>query len=80
MKPTIILLFLFLLVRTGFSQTPDWAWAKSLGGDHDEHALCITNDGAGNSYAAGFFQSLSVVFGGDTLENPGYYSYEMFIV
>lgn len=71
---------LFCVSNKIIAQVPDWAWAKSDGGSHDEHALCVATDGSGNSYAAGFFQSLSVVIGADTLTNAGYYSYEMLIV
>lgn len=62
------------------AQAPDWAWAKSIGGSHDEHALCLATDGLGNTYAAGFFQSLTMAIGTDTLTNSGYYSYEMLLV
>lgn len=57
-----------------FSQTPNWAWAKSAGGLDHERAYGTTTDSSGNVYVTGSFLSSSMNFGSTTLNNlnPGY--------
>ncbi len=64
-----------------FAQAPDWAWAKSFGGDYTEMGRSVTVDLVGNIYVAGMFGSDSVTFGSTTLINPGIVSddYNIFI-
>ncbi|MEO8591667.1 MAG: T9SS type A sorting domain-containing protein [Flavobacteriales bacterium] len=47
--------------------TGTFLWARSTGNDGDERALSIDLDAQDNIYAAGFFQSDSLVFGSTTL-------------
>ncbi len=54
-----------------FAQTPDWQWAKKIGGPYIENAACVTTDDNGNVYAAGSFCSITISFGTITLTNSG---------
>ena len=47
--------------------TGTFLWAKATASDGDERALAIALDASDNIYAAGFFQSDSLVFGSTTL-------------
>lgn len=49
-------------------------WAKSSGGMSSEYVIGITEDGLGNIYTTGKFESPIVTFGTDTLTNVGFYS------
>ena len=51
--------------------TGNFLWAKSTGSNGDERALAISLDALDNIYAAGFFQSDSLVFGSTTLYSTG---------
>ncbi|MEO8148938.1 MAG: T9SS type A sorting domain-containing protein [Bacteroidia bacterium] len=42
-------------------------WAKRFGGNGDDRANALKVDANGNCYLAGFFKSISVAFGADTL-------------
>lgn len=65
---TIYLLFAVLFFYlTGNAQSPDWLWAKSVGGNNWDNGYCITSDVLGNVYATGLFQSPTVTFGTFTL-------------
>jgi hypothetical protein len=46
-------------------------WAKSVGGDDDEHAQSIVVDAGGNVYVTGKFESDTLTFGPITLRNVG---------
>ena len=45
-------------------------WAKDAGGISDDEANSVAADNFGNVYIAGYFSSLFVIFGPDTLTNP----------
>ncbi|MFA5782356.1 MAG: SBBP repeat-containing protein, partial [Bacteroidales bacterium] len=44
-------------------------WAKSAGGTDEEVAYSVAVDASGNTYLAGYFESLTLTFGSDTLTN-----------
>jgi hypothetical protein len=46
-------------------------WAHSSQSATDDYGYSIANDGSGNVYATGNYSSSSIVFGSDTLTNPG---------
>jgi hypothetical protein len=56
------------------AQTPQWQWAKGIGGNHQESLLNAGNtlqlDNLGNSYEVITSQSTSMVMGGATYINP----------
>ncbi|MBI3511564.1 MAG: T9SS type A sorting domain-containing protein [Bacteroidetes bacterium] len=74
-KLTLFAIFISLSV---FSQAPNWAWAKSAGGNSFDGANSIYADGTGNIYVAGNFISSSIVFGSTTLTNT--WNGQMFLV
>jgi len=47
-------------------------WAKSVGGAKDDYGSAVAVDDAGNVYASGYFQSPSITFGTQTINNAGY--------
>jgi hypothetical protein len=47
-------------------------WAKSIGGADYEYGSAIAVDDAGNVYATGYFESPSITFGTQTINNAGY--------
>jgi len=47
-------------------------WAKSIGGAEDDYGSAVAVDEAGNVYATGYFQSPSITFGTQTINNAGY--------
>lgn len=47
-------------------------WAKSLGGTDDDYGSAIAVDDAGNVYVTGYYQSPTITFGGQTINNAGY--------
>jgi len=50
-----------------FAQSPNFEWAKSVGGpDQQANISCLTTDAQGNSYVTGFYHN-TIVFGNDTL-------------
>jgi hypothetical protein len=49
------------------SQTPDWIWAKSMGGQYEENVTRTLSDEAGNIYLAGAFTTPMLIIGSDTL-------------
>ncbi len=73
-KVSIVLIFALLIFNDGFTQSPNWAWAKSGGGSDWDVATNIAVDVDGNSYITGYFKSPSVTFGATTLinNNSGY--------
>lgn len=52
-------------------------WAKPAGGDGNDYVQGIATDALGNVYITGTYLSLSMIFGQDTLTNPG--NYKMYI-
>ncbi len=64
--------FLFILDSFSLqSQTPNWIWAKSAGGNANDISYSISADATGNTSITGYFQSPSIVFGSYTLTNGG---------
>jgi hypothetical protein len=62
------------------AQTPDWSWAKGMGGSGMDISNGIARDSYGNLYIAGYFQGDTLTLGAFTLLNPeGYPSTEIFI-
>lgn len=80
MKNLFLLLFLINTSLICFSQnnTPNWKWAKAVGGSDDEFATSVTTDLNGNVIVTGYYESLSMSIGATTLFGNG--SYEIFIV
>ena len=68
-----------LLPTISFAQSPNWQWAKSVGGMGDNKATSVAVDVSGNSYVAGTFNSFSLVFGSTILTNAGNSTYDMFL-
>jgi hypothetical protein len=46
-------------------------WSKNFGGDKADKGNFVAIDGLGNVYIAGIFESASINFGGNTLQNAG---------
>ncbi len=70
MKPfRFIVLLLFICSTKSFSQSYNWAWAKSAGGYNSDQVYAITTDLQGNIYETGMFQSPQIDFDGITLLN-----------
>lgn len=53
------------------AQSPQFVWAKSIGNDEFERSTAIATDASGNSIIAGKFNSLTVSFGANVLNNNG---------
>ena len=77
MKKSIHTFFLYFLLFISASlqaQTPQWQWAKGIGGNHQEGLLNAGNtlqiDSLGNSYELIVSQSTSMVIGGTFYFNP----------
>lgn len=73
----ILLLFGTVLFLTVNGQTPNWAWAKGVGGNLGQinslnQSTCgnsVVTDASGNAYAVGYFQTSTMVVGNFTLTN-----------
>lgn len=74
---TTILYFLLHSLNSK-AQTPDWIWAKSSGGKHNDEPSCITTDADGNIFMVGIYMSDTIVFGSNMLLNSG--NNDLFIV
>src|SRR6266436_4285675 len=75
----ITLLFIGIIFSVnGFSQTPNWLWAKRAGGTAYDRGRCVSTDAGGNVIVIGDFQSPSIIFGTTTLTSAG--NYDMFLV
>ncbi|MBK5283930.1 MAG: SBBP repeat-containing protein, partial [Bacteroidia bacterium] len=55
MKKTLLFLILNsqFLILNSFSQSPDWLWAKSIGGTSYDNGNSIAVDASGNVYTTG---------------------------
>lgn len=60
------------------AQTPNWQWAKSVGGTGDDISQGISTDDYGNVYITGYFGSPSITFGTTTLNSAG--GFDIFVV
>jgi hypothetical protein len=58
-----------------FNNSGDVIWAKSAGGTNEDIAQSIAVSSSGDVYISGMFQSPSITFGSDTLDN-----FELFVV
>src|SRR5262245_51517325 len=56
MKKFILLLAAIIFSVNVFCQSPDWLWAKAMGGANYEEGLSIAVDASGNIYTTGAFQ------------------------
>src|SRR5689334_19755511 len=56
MKKICIAITLLLCSTNLFSQTPGWAWAKSIGEGGEDAVLSVASDSLGNIYVGGSFQ------------------------
>lgn len=71
----IIATFMFALIswnNLADAQTPDWLWAKAVGGIYADNAMSVSTDASGNVYMCGSFGSPTISFGTTTLSNAGY--------
>lgn len=50
-------------------------WAKSAGGTNEEKCSGVSTDASGNIFITGFFKSVAIAFGADTLTNAHYTGY-----
>lgn len=71
-------LAILCFVNIAIASSPDWVWAKGVGGKANEEAKDLCTDAAGNIYVTGFFNSPSITFGSDSLKSAG--SGDIFIV
>ncbi len=55
-------------------------WTRGTTGSFDNQAVSVAVDNSGNCYVAGFFKTLFLYFGSDTLTNAASNSPDMFIV
>ncbi len=69
----------FLLCAKTKAQTPLWSWAKSAGNLGIEYANSIATDAEGSSYVTGYFNSTSITFGADVLNNSSVDTSDIFI-
>jgi hypothetical protein len=66
-----ILLIIFFQSFVSLAQVPDWAWAKSIGGNQSDYSHDITCDIQGNAIITGDFFSTTLTLGAITLNNSG---------
>jgi hypothetical protein len=52
-----------------YQQSPNWLWAKSIGGNGDDYGISITTDISGYTYLSGYFRSKTLTLDGITLTN-----------
>ena len=70
-----------LIAAFGFSQSPNWVWAKSNSGDpYTDAGTSICTDANGNSYITGSFFGPAVTFGAFTLTNANFNWADIYIV
>ncbi|MCF8296448.1 MAG: T9SS type A sorting domain-containing protein [Saprospiraceae bacterium] len=75
MKNLLTTTFIAFFCLSLNAQTPNWAWAKSVGGTNHDGGNDICTDASGNVYVAGYFTSPSITFGTTSIIGPS-----MFIV
>ena len=81
MKKLFLSLILISFVSFANAQAPNWAWAKSAGGNGYDEGQSICVDASGNSYITGSFGSATITFGTTTLTNNTSGNYpDIFIV
>ncbi len=71
MKKLYTTMVIALISINSFAQTPNWAWAKSMGASGYEYGNSVATDATGNIYVTGGFTSPTIVFGTTTLTNSG---------
>jgi hypothetical protein len=71
----IIICSLYLLAKVTDAQSPNWLWAKGVGGSAFDIGESVAADAFGNRYMAGSFNSYSMSFDSIILTNttPGFY-------
>lgn len=74
----ITTIFIFIHTFNSKAQVPDWLWAKSIGGTHNDEPSCITTDAEGNIYMVGGYMSDTIHFGSNIFFNSG--KNDLFIV
>ncbi len=80
MKFFPLILALVFSVSLTHCQTPQFEWAKNLGGKGDDRGNCITTDAKRNVIIAGRYRSSSINFGKTTLINSDSSSADIFII
>jgi hypothetical protein len=73
MKKSLLLLVSIIFWVNGFSQTPNWHWARgATGGGGIEEGYSISADANGNAVITGYFSAPTISFGSYTLTTAGY--------
>jgi len=81
MKKTILMLATIALIgfnNISTAQTPNWAWAKSVGNTSSDQGRSVATDASGNVFMTGYFAGSTITFGTTTLTSAG--SGDVFIV
>lgn len=71
---------LFLVPHLKASSAPNFHWAQSLGGSHNDRAHRVVTDGNGNSYITGYLASINAMFGPNTATNNSTSAYEQMFI
>lgn len=67
---SFILIFLVFCSLDTFSQSPNWLWAKSAGGNRDV-GTSVALDKLGNCYVTGYFEGKNFLIGDTVLKSNG---------
>ena len=81
MKKTILILATIALIgfnNISTAQSPNWAWAKSVGNTSSDQGRSVATDASGNIFMTGYFAGSTITFGTTTLTSAG--SGDVFIV
>ena len=74
MNLKLFLTLLLALLGSGmYAQAPDWAWAKSAGGNNTNVEQRIATDANGNVLVTGVFNSPTITFGTVTLTTGSFF-------